>query len=168
MKKFFKKFFIILFILLIIYTAYRFAFGVYVDYSKKLEINIPVFTVTKHEDTHEGFHGDGSTRMVIALTEEQGNKIKKEIENNPHWYKFENFDEIPMRYHSSMQGECYWFFKDRHSDATDIYDYEDYFNRESSSNYTIAAFDIKANKIYIYEFNRKSNNIDELSTYGRK
>ena len=116
-----------------------------------------MFAKMEEKDTHGGFHGDGESLVKICFSDEQAEKFISKIENNIHWNKL-SIDEILQTCITNNSIEDmsipfvkngYWFFLDRHSEATDKYNYNDMFNR-ASSNYSIAIFDIKSNILYIY------------------
>ena len=104
-----------------------------------------------------GFHGDGETLAKIYFSDKQAQKFTSMISNNSHW------NELPIpetlqhcAYYSIDENikipfinNGYWFFLDRHSKATDKYNYNEMLGR-ASSNYNIAIFDTDSDILYIY------------------
>ncbi len=157
MKKILKRAFFIILLLIIIYIVYLHTLYDYNFYSSLIEIPIPMFAKMEEKDTHGGFHGDGESLVKIYFSNKQAEKFIKKIKNNTHWSTLP-IDEILQNCinNNSIEGMSvplvengYWFFLDRHSNATNKYDYNDMFNR-ASSNYSVAIFDKESNILYIY------------------
>ena len=159
MKKFLKRTFFIILFFLIIYIVYLHTFYNYNFYSSLIETPIPIFAKIEEKDTHSGFHGDGEALVKIYFSDNQAKKFMSKIENNTHWNKLPIDETLQTCITNNSIEEMsipfvengYWFFLDRHSKATNKYNYNDMFNR-ASSNYSIAIFDIKFNILYIYSF----------------
>ena len=157
MKKFLKRVFFIILLLIIIYIVYLHTLYDYNFYSSLIEIPIPMFAKMEEKDTHGGFHGDGEALAKIYFSDKQAEKFISKIENNIHWNKLP-IDEILQTCITNNSIEDmvipfvengYWFFLDRHSKATNKYNYNDMFNR-ASLNYSVAIFDKESNILYIY------------------
>ena len=156
-KNFFKISFLIIFLLIIIYIIYLHTFYNYNFYSSLIETQIPIFAKMEEKDTHGGFHGDGETLAKVYFSDEQAQKFMKNISNCSHWNEFPIPETLQNCAYNSIDEEMklpsinngYWFFLDRHSKATDKYNYNEMSGR-ASSNYSIAVFDIDSNILYIY------------------
>ena len=93
---------------------------------------------------------------------QEGAEVKKvlnEIKNNKHWRELpimERLQEgIIFNIDKSMKFPIvengYWFYLDRHTEANDIYDeYERYEEKRSSTNFSVAVFDLDSNILYYY------------------
>ena len=157
MKKFIKRACLIILILIIAYIIYLQTLYDYNFYSSLIEIPIPIFVKMEEKDTHGGFHGDGEALVKVYFSDKQAEKFIRKIDKNIHWDKLPMKDILQTCINNNITDEIsvpiiengYWFFLDRHSKATDKYNYNDMFDR-ASSNYSIAIFDIDSNVLYIY------------------
>ena len=157
MKKFFKRACLIILLLIIAYIIYLQTLYDYNFYSSLIEIPIPIFAKIEEKDTHGGFHGDGETLAKFYFSDKQAQNFTSNISNNSHWNEFPipetlqhcAYDSIDEDIKIPFINNGYWFFLDRHSKATDKYNYYEMFGR-ASSNYSIAVFDIDSNILYIY------------------
>ena len=110
------------------------------------DINIKDCKILKEEDTHGGFHGDGEYYLEVSCD-------KKEITT---WKKLPLSDELQKFYNNNLEDkipnikEGYYHFIDRHDEAKNrTSDIE--LNKRASYNFSIAFYDTKTNKIYLYE-----------------
>ncbi len=157
MNKFFKRLSLIILLLIIVYIIYLYTFYDYNFYSSLIETPIPMFAKIEEKDTHGGFHGDGEALVKVYFSDKQAEKFIRKIDKNIHWDKLPMKDILQTCINNNITDEIsvpiiengYWFFLDRHSKATDKYNYYDMFDR-ASSNYSIAIFDIDSNVLYIY------------------
>lgn len=157
MKKFLKRACLIILLLIIAYIIYIQTLYDYNFYSSLIEIPIPIFVKMEEKDTHGGFHGDGEALVKVYFSDKQAEKFIRKIDKNIHWDKLPMKDILQTCINNNITDEIsvpiiengYWFFLDRHSKATDKYNYNDMFDR-ASSNYSIAIFDIDSNVLYIY------------------
>lgn len=157
MNKFFKKLCLIILLLIIVYIIYLYTFYDYNFYSSIIETPIPMFAKIEEKDTHGGFHGDGEALIKVYFSYKQAEKFIRKIDKNIHWNKLPMKDILQTCINNNTKDEIsvpiiengYWFFLDRHSKATNKYNYYDMFDR-ASSNYSIAIFDIDSNVLYIY------------------
>ena len=157
MNKFLKRLCLIILLLIIVYIIYLYIFYDYNFYSSLIETPIPMFEKIEEKDTHGGFHGDGEALVKVYFSDKQAEKFIRKIDNNTHWNKLPMKDILQTCINNNITDEIsvpiiengYWFFLDRHSKATDKYNYYDMFDR-ASSNYSIAIFDIDSNVLYIY------------------
>ena len=143
--------------MIIVYIIYLYTFYDYNFYSSLIETPIPMFAKIEEKDTHGGFHGDGEALVKVYFSDKQAEKFIRKIDKNIHWDKLPMKDILQTCINNNITDEIsvpiiengYWFFLDRHSKATDKYNYYDMFDR-ASSNYSIAIFDIDSNALYIY------------------
>lgn len=157
MNKFLKRLCLIILLLIIVYIIYLYTFYDYNFYSSIIETPIPMFAKIEEKDTHGGFHGDGEALVKVYFSDKQAEKFIRKIDKNIHWDKLPMKDILQTCINNNITDEIsvpiiengYWFFLDRHSKATDKYNYNDMFDR-ASSNYSIAIFDIDSNVLYIY------------------
>lgn len=157
MNKFLKKLCLIILLLIIVYIIYLYTFYDYNFYSSIIETPIPMFAKIEEKDTHGGFHGDGEALIKVYFSYKQAEKFIRKIDKNIHWNKLPMKDILQTCINNNTTDEIsvpiiengYWFFLDRHSKATNKYNYYDMFDR-ASSNYSIAIFDIDSNVLYIY------------------
>ena len=157
MKKFLKKACLIILILIIVYIIYLYTLYDYNFYSSLIETPIPIFAKMEEKDTHGGFHGDGEALVKVYFSDKQVEKFIRKIEKNIHWNKLPMNEMLQTCISNNITDEIslpiiengYWFFLDRHSEATDKYNYNEMFDR-ASSNYSIAIFDNNSNIFYIY------------------
>lgn len=157
MNKFLKRLCLIILLLIIVYIIYLYTFYDYNFYSSLIETPIPMFAKIEEKDTHGGFHGDGEALVKVYFSDKQAEKFIRKIDKNIHWDKLPMKDILQTCINNNITDEIsvpiiengYWFFLDRHSKATDKYNYNDMFDR-ASSNYSIAIFDIDSNMLYIY------------------
>lgn len=157
MNKFLKRLCLIILLLIIVYIIYLYTFYDYNFYSSLIETPIPMFAKIEEKDTHGGFHGDGEALVKVYFSDKQAEKFIRKIDKNIHWDKLPMKDILQTCINNNITDEIsvpiiengYWFFLDRHSKATDKYNYNDMFDR-ASSNYSIAIFDIDSNVLYIY------------------
>lgn len=157
MNKFLKRLCLIILLLIIVYIIYLYTLYDYNFYSSLIETPIPIFAKIEEKDTHGGFHGDGEALVKVYFSDKQAEKFIRKIDKNIHWDKLPMKDILQTCINNNITDEIsvpiiengYWFFLDRHSKATDKYNYNDMFDR-ASSNYSIAIFDIDSNVLYIY------------------
>lgn len=123
------------------------------------------FTVVDEQDTHGGFHGDGSYYLILDCS----NNTEKALKIVDGWNKLplsENLDlimyggekgGITYVYHLSEEAHIpriengYYCFMDRNSEAEDPSDDTLLLDR-ASFNFTIAIYDSDSNKLYYFVF----------------
>ncbi|MBR3840001.1 MAG: hypothetical protein IKM20_02575 [Erysipelotrichales bacterium] len=134
------------------------------ELSKYFGFNKSEFTIIAEEDTHGGFHGDGSYYLILDCSEK-----KEEVEVIINDWKplplSENLqlmmyggEKDGMYYHSNIAEDAHWpiinngvyKFIDRHSGVVDQSDDTDLLNRYSY-NFSIAVYDLDTNTLYYYE-----------------
>ena len=157
MKKALKIIGISILILIIGYIIYIHTLYNYVFYSSQIEIKIPLLAKMEEKDTHGGFHGDGEATLRVYFSDKQAERFVNKINQNNHWGKLPMPEILQRRLHNAIDKEMvipdiengYWFFVDRHTEATDKYNYNDMFSR-SSLNFSVAVFDADSNILYFY------------------
>ena len=157
MKKTLKIIGISILILIVGYIIYVHTLYNYVFYSSQIEIKIPLFAKMEEKDTHGGFHGDGEATLRVYFSNKQAEKFVNKINQNNHWGKLPMPEDLQKRLPNEVEREIaistiengYWFFVDRHNEATDKYNYNDMFGR-ASLNYSIAVFDTDSNILYFF------------------
>lgn len=157
MKKYLKIITLIILLILIIYIIYTFTLEKYFFYSSLIEIQIPIFSKMEEKDIRVGFNGDGEALVKVYFSEKQAQKFTSNISNNSHWNELPIPETLQHYVYDSINEDIkipfinngYWLFLDRHSKATDKYNYYEMFDR-ASLNYSIAIFDIDSNILYIY------------------
>ena len=120
------------------------------------------FTVVEENDTHGGFHGDGTYLLVLDCSKKK--ELAMELVKG--WKEFplsENLNTV--LYGSSTRGALllkeegsipiimngYYYFCDRNSESTDSGDDTDLLSR-NSYNFTLAIYDSDTNRFYYMEF----------------
>ncbi len=125
----------------------------YKAFSELLNIEIDAKAIVSDDDTHGGFHGDGSRLIVIQY---EGDQIENDISDAVGWHNLpcsvnlNTFIYQPYDSNLYIPEICngYYFFYDRHSDAKDRYSDVDLLNR-GSFNFTFALYDSDTNRLYI-------------------
>ena len=123
------------------------------------------FTVVAEEDTHGGFHGDGSYYLILDCS----NNIETASENINGWKPLplsENLELIMyggqkdgVYYGYGLSEEAhmpkiingYYFFQDRHAKSVDPSDDSSLFD-QFSFNFTLAVYDCDTNRFYYFKF----------------
>lgn len=109
--------------------------------------------ILRQEDTHGGFHGDGYTLISVQYAD---NSIADELEESGQWHTLplpEALDTfIYQPYDTKLDipviSNGYYFFVDRHTEATDPSDPTELLNR-ASFNFTFAAYDKDSDILYL-------------------
>lgn len=126
-----------------------------------LEIKIPIHCHMDYDDRHSGFRGEGETLAKVYFNEKQIERIVTQINQNDHWKELpmlenlrvlitEKSDEFYMKIPDIKNG--YWIFKDRHSEATDIYNaLEIFYGNRYSDNFSVGIIDLDSNVLYFYQ-----------------
>lgn len=137
--------------------------------SNTLGIDLPKDIAIKLDDTHGGFHGDGTTFTKIEFKDKISEDIKTEIENNNHWSKLPLSENIHLIMYGGTKGthiylynlakqvglpmvrNGYWIFIDRYGNNHILNDDKKLFDR-GSFNFTISIYDTNNNVLYYFEF----------------
>ncbi len=166
-KRFSVKSFLPLFhcILAIVYLASTFPVTVFIENRReRFGFAKNDFVIVEEEDTHGGFHGDGTYYLIMDCT---GNK-EKAYEILKGWNKLplsENLDWLiyggerkgKKRYglyeeaHIPEIENGYYMFSDRHMESIDSKDDSELFDR-SSYNFSFAIYDSDANMFYYFDY----------------
>lgn len=125
------------------------------ELSKRCGIDLEWGDVVSSEDTH-GFHGDGYSAMKMHYTD---GSCAAEIAENELWHKLPLSDTLnafvyqPSDWMPAVPGieNGYYFFYDRHDEASDHYD-DSAFPGRASINFSLAIYDTDNNDLYIYEY----------------
>ena len=127
----------------------------YVGFSKK------DFTVVEENDTHGGFHGDGTYLLVLDCSEnkERALELVKEwkafpLSENLKTVLYGNDTYISLLAEETKIPEItngYYYFYDRHSESTDASDDTNLLSR-ASYNFTLAIYDSDTDRLYYVEF----------------
>lgn len=118
-----------------------------------LGISIPEGQVLEYQDTHGGFHGDGSTFAKI-----QG---RCQFPDSSLWHPLPAPEEIERAIALCRDREGnpripdiqtgYWYIWDRHPDSTDAHS-NALLHSRSSWNFVLAVYDTEENLLYYFEF----------------
>ena len=126
-----------------------------------VEVIKELFSVVEEEDTHGGFHGDGTYYLTLDCS--QNKEVAMELVNS--WNAFplsQNLQTIlyGSKLLSSLLAEetnipeitnGYYYFCDRHSESTDASDDTNLFSR-ASYNFTLMIYDSDTDRLYYVEF----------------
>ena len=137
------------------------------DVEHALSVSLPETVSVGDEDTHGGFHGDGETFITLVFDPADGEALSAQLAGQG-WQPLPmegelraavyggeldgvNYgDGVFARYSvSAPVNGWYWFF-DRHSEATDPHSADGLLGRYSM-NYSAAVFDADRNTLYYYE-----------------
>lgn len=129
-----------------------------------LGFNPNAFTVVEEEDTHGGFHGDGSCYLILDCSRntEHAKKITQDWKQLPLTENLQlamyGGEKNGVQYDYNFAEEAHWpiirngvyKFVDRHSEAVDKSDDTNLFSRYSF-NFSIALYDLDTNILYYFE-----------------
>jgi hypothetical protein len=125
-----------------------------------LGLDLSQGTVTRQEDSHGGFHGDGSTFTVLTFDAEAQQTLEGEMGGDC-WHP------LPMTENVAQAVEClvldendtrlipeveqgYYYFRDRNRESQDPADDGALFDRYSY-NFTLAVYDSETGTLYYFE-----------------
>lgn len=129
--------------------------------SEEVGLDVTAGEILSYEDSHGGFHGDGETVVQIAVS---GLTLPKDS----HWHSLPltpnvyaavygaplyGFDSMGPLFPEGSVPEVkngFWYFCDRHTDASDTADDRDLHSR-SSWNFTVAVYDGDSGTLYYLE-----------------
>jgi hypothetical protein len=117
-------------------------------------------TVTRQEDSHGGFHGDGSAFTVLTFDAEARQTLEGEMggdcwhplpmtENAAKAVEYLALDENDTRLIPEVE-QGYYYFRDRHRESQDPADDSGLFDRYSY-NFTLAVYDSETGTLYYFE-----------------
>lgn len=128
---------------------------------REFGINEKDFTVIEEQDTHGGFHGDGTYHISLDCSDNK-EKIYKTIND---WSELPLSENLQLRVYGGEKDGCtygfklaeetniptvnngYYCFLDRHSEATDKHSDIELFNRYSY-NFSLAIYDADTDILY--------------------
>lgn len=121
-----------------------------IEISRDIGIPLHKATVVSESDTHGGFHGDGTTFIELNCSKAD---VLKEIKTAQGWKELPLSDSSRNLIYEFCHlpfpevANGYYYFYDRHSGATDVYDDTKVTGR-GSLNFTIAIYDSDTNMLY--------------------
>lgn len=123
--------------------------------SKRVNADVTAGRVLSEEDGHGGFHNDGILRVTLAFEDD---RLEKSLSWNEKWRELPLpeamgvlLEGLPEQF--QPEGEMlsgYYFFQDRHSQATDRSDAAAAAQRHSI-NFTVAIYDCETRTLYYCE-----------------
>lgn len=139
--------------------------GTLQELSQTLSVDLSQGTVVEETDDHGGFHGDGERWVEISLEEEISSALEE-----AGWQELPLPEPLEAALYgvtkvegdrTIAEGPCfqreiprvsngYYFFQDRHSEATDPTDPEELMER-NSFNFTVALYDRDSQTLYYGE-----------------
>lgn len=111
------------------------------------------FTVVEEQDTHGGFHGDGSYYLVLDCS----NHAEAALNIVERWNKLPLSENLDMFIYGEEVAQLpriengYYCFQDRHPEAINPSDDSELFSRWSF-NFSLAVYDSDTNMFYYFEF----------------
>ncbi len=111
-----------------------------------VDLDLSGCRVEQETDTHGGFLGDGEYSCVADCPTDE---IAEQIARNEHWHPLPAPELLQKLDRFSTTGNGYYYFRDRHSDATDPYDPSEVMNRYSF-NYTLAVYDSDRRQLHCW------------------
>lgn len=132
------------------------------EISHALGIDISNGAVEAYNDSHGGFHGDGTSYASIRFPDDS---IAKELSESSAWKTLPLSKNLSVLIYGAGAGltnkdgensfpviqNGYYYFIDRHDQSTDIYDDTNLLDR-NSFNFTIAIYDTDTDTLYYAEF----------------
>lgn len=142
---------------------------------KQVELNFPSYREMEYRDDHGGFFGDGTTRLVLTFSEEEGRQLQEQMERNPAWQSLPITENLNTFLYGKQEdgygyigragelelpviGEGYWYFLDRHAgegpedDVTNQPHNDRWLLSRHSYNLTVAIYDTVTRTLYYLEF----------------
>ena len=126
------------------------------DIARECETNLSGGVVKSERDSHGGFHNDGCLQIIVQLPE---NYDTKDMGNSPHWHSLPLTGSLHTFVCQPYDDELtipeiengYYYFRDRHAESDDPYDYGELLKRYSF-NFTLAIFDADTKKLYFIQY----------------
>ncbi len=136
------------------------------ELSEESDMNITWGDLVEENDTHGGFHGDGTRIMVLQFTE---TLMEERMAENEKWHVFPLPSELQTVVYGKTEGNVTWgpyieydsvgieipditngyyYFKDRHAESNDPYDSSEVLGRHSF-NFTLMLYDSDTDLLYI-------------------
>lgn len=139
-------------------------FGNILEIKYETKIPISIFAKMDYYNHMEGeYFFDGYKYAKIYLDKKQTDKIVSKINNNSRWRNDELDEWLKIKIEKYSKEEDttgirnvkngYWLFKNIRSNATDIYNFDNYIEKlgDSIPAFIVAVLDIDNNLIYFYE-----------------
>lgn len=134
----------------VICFGWRIAKQTQTEISKDTGIRLYQAAIVSKDDTHGGFHGDGTTFIVVDCSKID---VIKEMQNAAGWKELPLSDSsrnliytfCDLPFPEITNG--YYYFCDRHREAAGIYD-DTKVTERSSLNFTIAVYDSDTGMLY--------------------
>lgn len=158
--------YLFLFLLLLLFIYYRQYGYLKQRISRMTHINVSFGSVLSSMETHGGFFGDGNTYLALQFSNDH---LENEIKQNPNWHQLQLTPSLAIflgLYDDSSMGSSitdedgkplfphikngYYFFQDRSSQSTDIYD-DSHAWDPIPHNFTLAIYDSDTEIFYFYE-----------------
>ncbi len=113
--------------------------------------------IISEEDNHGGFHGDGFSLLIADYSQDPS--VPEELTTNEKWHKLPLSDNLSTFIYQPYDDDLkipqiengYYYFYDRHDEATDPYDDSEFLTR-FSFNFTLAIYDSDTNTLYLCEY----------------
>lgn len=144
--------------LLVSFIVINILYGWHMYVASQIEIHIPFAVKNDNKDSHGGVQREGESLSKFYFDEKNAVKFKEKINKNQHWKKLpmtKIVEESTGAWDKEMKipevKNGYWFYLDRHSEATDKYNENDMYNGRYSFNYSVAVYDTDENILYFYE-----------------
>lgn len=122
-------------------------------YNSKLKIEIPRRDADFREDTHGGFQGEGDTVEIYELTDEEIEKLNKDIKSSDIWKPIgDELYSIPYLNGQYCGGKvprlenCWYCFYDKYTNTYGLPSEHQYI-----PNYIIGQYSEEERKLWIYE-----------------
>lgn len=138
-----------------------FLFSEYEEMCSNMEIRLPITAKRDYKDTHGGFRNEGETLAKVYLNDKQTEKLINKIQKNPNWKQTPITEMLEKRITEQTIEEDmavpkitngYWICKDRHLDATKIYNEIEIFSTDRySENFSVGVLDVDNNILYFYQ-----------------
>lgn len=135
------------------------------DIGKAVELDLGGSVLVRSEDSHGCFLGDG---QLVALLDCSAAPLTDTIKSHPHWHALPLTEPLTRLLIAQSDGNGlnaptftdedgrallpdirngYYFFKDRHAEADNVYD-DTGLEERYSYNFTVAVYDTDTNKLY--------------------
>ena len=126
------------------------------SYSKKLGVDLDKGEIIHYEDNHGGFLGDG---FMLCISKYGNDDIENQISESDKFHKYplsENlhtfiYDPFDSNLEIPEFENGYYYFKNRHSNATDVLTDSELFGTVSF-NFSFVLYDCNADLAYICDY----------------
>lgn len=141
--------------------------SVQMELSQTLGVDLSQGKLVETQDSHGGFHGDGERWVTLSFA---NNDLSQVLEEEEAWQKVPLPESLEILLYGKTKTEGtasiqegpyamweiprvskgYYFFRDRHGEATATENLEQVLKR-GSFNYTVALYDTENKTLYYYE-----------------